>query len=207
MNRNYKKIIKHYNNSFENYGFSLKAMNWKSQNDNNLRFKIASQYISTTDKSILDFGCGTSLFFKFLKRLNYKVKYTGIDTNYKVIEYCKKKFPLNKYYCNDILEKKPFNNKNSKFDIIFANGIFTQRLSLSNKEMYSYLVKTIGVLNNYTKNKIIFNVLTDQVDWKNKKNFYISIDKLTNNLRKKISKKLILRFDYNKYEIMIIVFK
>ena len=81
MSKNYKQIINHYDASINKYGFTLKGLNWKSLKDNNLRFKIASNYINKNDKTILDFGCGTSLFYQFLKKKKININYSGLDTN------------------------------------------------------------------------------------------------------------------------------
>lgn len=206
MNENYKQIINHYNNSFDKYGFTLKGLNWKSLKDNNLRFKIVLEYLDKNDKTILDYGCGTSFFYKFLKKKKINILYSGLDTNKKVIEYCKNKYPKNKYFNFDILEKNLLKN-NDKFDVILANGLFTQRLKLKNEDMYKYLFKTLLKLKYHFKKKLVFNLLFDSVDWKNSKNFYVSLDKLLKFLRKNISKKVIFRLDYSNNEMMVIVFK
>ena len=206
MSKNYKQIINHYDASINKYGFTLKGLNWKSLKDNNLRFKIASNYINKNDKTILDFGCGTSLFYQFLKKKKININYSGLDTNKKVIDYGKKKFPKNKYFNFDILEKNSLKKKD-KFDLILANGLFTQKFRLKNDDMYEYLFKTLMKLNKHFKKKMIFNLLIDCVDWKNPKNFYVNLDKLLKFLKKKISKKVIFRLDYSSYEMMVIIFK
>ena len=206
MKSDYKKIINHYNNSYKKHGFNLKALNWKSLKDNNSRFKAAADHIDGKDKSLLDFGCGTSLFYNFLNKNKFKIKYTGLDTNQEVIKYCKKKFPNNKYICLDIMKNKN-REKNFKFDVIFANGIFTQKLSISNNEMYLFLFSLIEKLFKYSKKKLIFNVLVNNVDWKNPRNFYVSIEKMVKHIKSKISNKVILRLDYNKFECMVVISK
>jgi SAM-dependent methyltransferase len=206
MNNEYKKIINHYNNSFKKHGFNLKALNWRSLKDNNARFKTATEHINSHDKSILDFGCGTSLFFNFLKKKKIKIEYNGLDTNREVVEYCKKKFPKNKYYCFDIMnESKKY--KNLKNDVVFANGIFTQKLTISNNNMYLFTFSLIKKLFKFSKKKIIFNILIDDVEWKNPKNFYVSINKILKFIKNEISDKIVLRLDYNKFECMIVVYK
>ena len=200
--KKYKLITNHYSNSFKKFGFTYKALNWNNLVLNNLRFKIASQYIER-NKSILDFGCGMSLFYKFLKK-NFYVKYSGVDTDSSVIKFCKKKYKQNSYYNIDIIENRKFNKK---YDFVFANGIFTQKRNLTNKYMYQYTFFLIKRLFKITKKKLFFNILVDTVDWKNSKNFYVSLDKISKFIKKNLSKKFIIRHDYNNYECMIIIFK
>lgn len=202
--KKYKSITNHYSNSFKKFGFTYKALNWNNLKLNNLRFKIASQYIEKNN-SILDFGCGMSLFYKYLKkRISIKFKYSGVDIDYPVIEFCKKKYQQNSYYNVDIIEEKNFDKK---YDFVFANGIFTQKRNLSNNYMYEYTFFLIKKLFNISKKKLVFNILVDSVDWKNSKNFYVSLDKISKFIKKNLSKKFIIRHDYNNFECMIIIFK
>ena len=85
--------------------------------------------------------------------------------------------------------------------------MFTQKLNLSEKYMYEYTFKMLIKMFKISKKKLIFNVLHNAVDWKNPKNFYISLDKITNFLKKNLSKKFIIRHDYNNFECFIIVEK
>ena len=110
-----------------------------------------------------------------------KINYTGLDTDNSVINYCRKKNKNIEYYNFDILKK---NNFKKNFDCVFANGMFTQKLNLSEKYMYEYTFKMLTKMFKISKKKLIFNVLHNAVDWKNPKNFYISLDKITNFLKK-----------------------
>lgn len=204
MSDKYHQIILHYKNSFQQFGFNSKGLNWKNLKLNNIRFEIASEYLDKNISSILDFGCGTSLFYDYLKKKKIKIIYTGLDTDKSVIEYCKKRNKEINYYNFDILKN---NNFKKNFDCVFANGMFTQKLNLSEKYMYEYTFKMLIKMFKITKKKLIFNVLNNVVDWKNPKNFYVSLDKITNFLKKNLSKKFIIRHDYNNFECFIIVKK
>ncbi len=68
MSDKYHQIILHYKNSFQQFGFNSKGLNWKNLKLNNRRFEIASEYLDKNISSILDFGCGTSLFYDYLKK-------------------------------------------------------------------------------------------------------------------------------------------
>ena len=70
MSDKYYQIILHYKNSFQKFGFNNKGLNWKSLKLNNRRFEIALSYIDKNINSVLDFGCGTSLFYDYLKKKN-----------------------------------------------------------------------------------------------------------------------------------------
>lgn len=54
---------------------------------------------------ILDIGCGSAPFVKFLKNINYK-NYLGIDFADKVLEFSKKRFPEYNFTIGDLTDKK-----------------------------------------------------------------------------------------------------
>lgn len=204
MNNKYNQIINHYKISFKKFGFNSKGLNWKSLKLNNKRFEVALHHIDKNIRSVLDFGCGTSLFYDFLKKKKIKIEYSGLDTDKSVIDYCKKKNKKIKYYNFDILQNNHF-KKN--FDCVFANGIFTQKLNLTEKYMYDYTFKMLIDMFKISKKILIFNVLHNDVDWKNSKNFYVSLDKMSFFLKRNLSKKFIVRHDYNNFECFFIIKK
>lgn len=185
----YKSIINFYKKNLKLHGNTNKGLAWESLKKTELRYKTLLKIILKEkfkkNFKILDFGCGISGFYLFLKKKINNFNYTGIDTSQQVINYCKKKFRTNKYYCLDILE----DNKNiGKFDIIILNGIFTIKNNLNNKNMYTYIFKILKLLKRKTKKIIIVNFMTDKPDWKNKKNFYPDFNILKYYIKKELSK-------------------
>ena len=85
------------------HGDTAKGMDWPNEEQNQKRFKIMSELFLSKPAShkikikILDFGCGTSHFFEYLKEkeIANKILYTGIDINKAAIEISKQKFPIN----------------------------------------------------------------------------------------------------------------
>ena len=128
----YKSIINFYKKNLKLHGNTNRGLAWESIKKTELRYKALLKIILKEkfkkNFKILDFGCGISGFYLFLKKKISNFNYTGIDTSQQVINYCNKKFKTNKYYCLDILE----DNKNiGKFDIIVLNGIFTIKNNLT----------------------------------------------------------------------------
>lgn len=202
--KKYKTIIDYYKKSFIKDGFTYKALKWKSIKKNNLRFSTAFQFIKKKS-SILDFGCGTSLFYKFLNKKKIKIKYCGIDTSPEAINYCNKKFISNTYYCIDIFDSKT--NFNNKFDYVFANGIFTLKINLSDSEMKNFLKSALIKLFSITKKSLIFNLLSEHVDWKNRHNYYPKISEIIAIIKKNLSSHFVIDHNYDKFEYMVKVDK
>ena len=185
----YRSIINFYKKNLKLHGNTNKGLAWESSKKNELRYKTLLKIIFKEkfkkNFKILDFGCGISGFYLFLKKKINDFNYTGIDTSQQVIKYCKNKFKTNKYYCLDILE----DNKNiGKFDITILNGIFTIKNNLNDKNMYSYIFKVLKLLKKKTKKIIIVNFMTDKPEWKNKRNFYPDFNILTYFIKKELSK-------------------
>jgi SAM-dependent methyltransferase len=202
--KKYKTIIDYYKKSFIKNGFTYKALKWKSIKKNNLRFSSAFQFIKKKS-SILDFGCGTSLFYKFLNKKKIKIKYYGIDTSPEAINYCNKKFISNTYYCADIFDSKT--NFNNKFDYVFANGIFTLKINLSDSEMKYFLKSALIKLFSITKKSLIFNLLSEHVDWKNRQNYYPKVSEIISIIKKNLSSHFVIDHNYDKFEYMVKVDK
>ena len=153
----------------------------------------------------MDFGCGTSLFYKFLNKKKIKIKYYGIDTSSEAINYCNKKFISNTYYCVDIFDSKI--NFNNKFDYVFANGIFTLKINLSDSEMKYFLKSALIKLFSITKKSLIFNLLSEHVDWKNRQNYYPKVSEIISIIKKNLSSHFVIDHNYDKFEYMVKVDK
>lgn len=81
--------------------------------------KIVSRLDKNEAHSILDFGCGTGLFCKYLSENLPKAKIKGVDISKQMIERAKKNCPGGNFYVGDILS---FNLSN--FDIIVSKDVF-----------------------------------------------------------------------------------
>ena len=79
----YKKIVDHYENCFEQYGDTSKGMDWPNESDNMRRCNVMLGLIrksSKTNPTLLDFGCGTGHLLDYIKsnKLN-DLTYAGCD--------------------------------------------------------------------------------------------------------------------------------
>lgn len=154
--------------------------------------------------SILDFGCGFSHLYNLeLKNFKSQINYTGIDAIKSHINFCKKKYPQNRYFLGTL---ENFSKK-KKFDYIFANGVFTVKRGVSNKKMINYTYENLFQLFNLCKIGLAVNFMSTNVDWKRSDLFHLSMDNLVRFVTKKLSRNFIIRNDYNLYEYTIYIFK
>lgn len=85
--------------------------------------KIFGRMVSRLDKnnthSILDFGCGTGLFCRFVSENFANAKIAGIDTSGRMIEKAGLNCPECKFYLGDILSAEL-----PHFDAVFSKDVF-----------------------------------------------------------------------------------
>ena len=208
----YRILGKHYESILKKFGDSNRGMDWKNDTDSLLRFKIIEELfedklnLKNTKIKLLDFGCGTSNFFEYLKKKNNHkhFNYTGIDINYNSIEISKNKFPSNSYLHKDILNEKVCLDV---YDYIIINGLFTQKLSLSFKKMTEFMFNILNKLSNNFSIAMSFNVLSENVDYFNKKNYYPKARQLEEFICKNITRNFVIRHDYGLYEKTFYLYK
>lgn len=208
-NEKYKHIVSHYENCFKQFGDSHKGVDWPNFDDLLRRYQVMLEVVKKDENvSLLDFGCGTAMLKDYIDATpEWKAKnitYSGIDLGETYIEHCKKKYPETDFKLVDVL-KNP--EALQKVDYIVMNGIFTEKLSLTFDEMFSYFEKLITVVFEKCNKGIAFNVMSKAVDWERDDLFHLSTDLLINFLTKKITRNFVIRNDYGLYEYTVYVYK
>ena len=155
-------------------------------------------------KKIIDFGCGLSHFYDFLKDKDLRyTRYIGMDISEVMIKISRNKYPQNNYICGDILTDQKIV---PKADYIIINGLFTQKGKNTNKNMKIFMKKIITILYKKASRGIAFNCMSPNVDWKNKKNFYLDFNYLFY-LINKLSKNFVIIHNYGLYEYTCYLYK
>ena len=204
-------LAQHYSKTFNEYGDTTRGMDWPCEKDNILRFRILSEiigfYSSSIENSVLDFACGTSAYYEYLNSIPHmtKINYTGLDINNELIECARRKYPKNKYLSGDILNNKRIIKE--KYDYIIINGLFTQKLNLSEDEMFSFWKDIISALWNHCNKGIAFNSMSQFVDYKRDGNYHLEIGSAGDFLKDNISNNFLVRNDYNLYETTFYIFR
>ncbi len=185
-----------------------KAVNWNSKSSQYLRFKKICEVGNLQNKKILDVGCGLGHLVNYLNINKKKVDYIGIDISQKMISKARRLESKNKkFYCKDILKIKKSDLKLLHADYVVNCGLFTVKDDFNSKEWWMIIQKILKNMYKLSKIGIAFNLMKFNVDYKDKHLHYQSIDKLIFFLEKNISKKIIIKNDYNLWEYTCLVYK
>ena len=206
MKKSLNGIKKIYENNLKVFGQNNKGVGWKNKKDAIIRYKIMSELILNAKKtqSVIDLGCGFSDLYYYLNSKKFKLKYIGLDLSEKMIKISKSKYPQNYYYCLDILSDY---RKLPKVDYMIINGLFTQKGSYSDSKMFVFIKSVLKTSWNKTKVGLAFNVMSEYVDWKNKRNYYPSLKEITDLISNHLGNKFIINHHYGLHEYTIFVYK
>jgi SAM-dependent methyltransferase len=170
------RLKTHYTSTFRKFGPNAQGVDWKNQEEADLRYQAMLNVISNHDLknnikvSVLDVGCGYGGQYLYAKNHGYNILYTGIDVVPEIIEYAKKQLTECRFLSVDIFKYSP----KEKFDYIICNGILTQKLTATSAEMESFGHDLITKMFDLAKKGIVFNTMTTYVDFKKKGNYHVS---------------------------------
>ena len=180
------------------FGNNIKTLNWGSKESQYRRFNILNQIGDLQNQSLLDVGCGFADLYDFLKDKKIEVNYTGLDITEPILEDARKKFPLVKFI-NDSLLNLP---ESSMFDYVFASGIYTYR---SEKE-YEYIEDMTKSMFAHCIKGVAFNCLSQWADTKDEGEFYADPCTIIE-IGHKLTKRLVMRHDYQPNDFTIYLYK
>lgn len=206
----YSKIIEHYEQCLEKHGDNHLGVDWPKLEDVATRYKTMLEIIKfdnkpQQEKKLLDFGCGTAHLLEYIHKNKIQhIEYSGLDISSKFISVAKQKYPHTDFYCGDILNPE-FSIPN--FDYIIMNGVFTEKRSLSQSQMWKYFTQVIQSVYHISNRGLAFNVMSKNVDWERDDLFHLSFDVLSDFLCKNLTRNFIIRNDYGLYEYTVYIYK
>lgn len=209
MKNRYKEIVEHYEQCLSKHGDNHLGVDWPKLEDVDKRYQIMLDIIrdgSDNLVSLLDFGCGTAHLYDYIVRsgLN-KVQYSGLDISQKFVDVAKSKYPSLHFYCTDVLSATT--TEFPTFDYVIMNGVFTEKRSLSEDDMWEYFSQMLQKVFAKTNQGLSFNVMSKNVDWEREDLFHVSLDRLTRFLCDKLSRNFVIRNDYGLYEYTVYIYK
>lgn len=116
------KLISFYNFHLQKFGDRPEALRWTPQGQLK-RYRMLADIAPAEElnnSTVLDYGCGTGDFYRFLKRRDINVKYTGVDINQNFIDLARKKYPE----CTFRVMNADDDQFEGFYDYIFICGVF-----------------------------------------------------------------------------------
>ena len=94
-----------------------------------------------------------------------------------------------------------------RFDYLVCSGIFTQKLSVTGKDMRSYLEEFISKINRLATRGFVFNTMSSHVNFRRRNLLYVDPAELLGYLLKHVSR--LVRIDHTlpRYEYACYVYK
>lgn len=197
----YKKLI-------EKYGIeSPKAVASGENAYKKERFSFLASELNKEEKkfSILEVGSGTGDFLQFL--LNdqslQEFEYTGLETVPEFLEISKKKFPGFNFLNLDISTQKI----ESSFDYVIFGGVFYHKFSFTDEQFFEFFKKLILNAASITNKTIIFNMVTQFVEYKKDDLYYTNLNDLVDFITNEVSRFFKIDHSTILYELTISIFK
>lgn len=197
-------IVQRYERFLKLYGDTPMGVEWKNQEDAEVRYKVMYELTKGLGGSLLDFGCGTARFLDYLienKLYNFD-SYTGVDLSDNFLAVCCQKYP-HKLFLNLNIQETVFP---TDYDFVVMNGVFTVRETLSYAEMYDYLADVVFKTWQQTKKGLAFNVMSKAVDWEKSHLFHVPLDDIEKFVTS-LTRKYQVRHDYGLYEYTVYCYK
>ncbi len=117
-----EKLLSFYNFHLQKFGDQPEALRWTPQGQLR-RYHMLADIAGPEEldnSTVLDYGCGTGDYYRFLKRRGIHVKYTGVDINQNFINLARKKYPE----CTFEVMNADDDQFEGFFDYIFICGVF-----------------------------------------------------------------------------------
>jgi SAM-dependent methyltransferase len=132
------QILSFYNFHLKKFGDRPEALRWTPQGQLK-RYHMLADIAPAKDlnnSTVLDYGCGTGDFYKFLKRRGISVKYSGVDINENFISLAKGKYPE----CDFRVMNADDDQFGGFYDYIFICGVFNLQVPGVEDDMKNALV-------------------------------------------------------------------
>lgn len=200
-----KKHAAHYRNTFLNHGPTAGGVDWVHEDKARLRHHIFSKLIKEQHKTpptLLDIGCGYGAFYDYLKGKALPCTYTGIDLVPEMIAHARTTHPDAHFLEGDFLS-----TSFEPFDYLFANGIFTQKLDVSQREMNKLLHLFLKRMFALCTKGIALNMMTSQVNFYAENLFYKNPAEMIAYVMEVISDKFLIHHEYELYEFTLFIYK
>lgn len=196
-----------YTKSLGEHGLTSKAVGWKDEASQRLRFQKLAQVIDPArhpgGMSTNDLGCGYGAMFTFLDALGRPglEKYYGYDISDEMLAAARSFIPDSR------AELVKASSVTHVADYSFVSGTFNVRLDATDQEWEKYVKAVLADLASKSRIGFAFNLLSTYVDWKQDNLYYADPLMYFDFCKHHFSRYVSLLHDYPLYEWTITVRK
>lgn len=162
-----RKLGEHYGRAFAAFGATPKGVDWgESEDDHQLRLTRMLAVMDTGTSArdtptMLDVGCGYGSLLSLVQERSVSLDYHGVDICEAMVQTAAARFPSQRWTAGDFLELE----FDTRYDYVVCNGILTQKLDTSIKDMNIFARTLIGKMFATCNVGIAFNIMTTHVNF------------------------------------------
>ena len=204
----YTHLVEHYETCLAQHGDTHRGVDWPNAQDAQTRYQVMLDVIRPTSGKVtlLDFGCGAAHLYEYIQQHHrHQIEYAGLDLSAEFLTLARQKFPTIPFYHLDLLTSPE--HELPSFDYVVLNGVLTEKLQMTNEEMWNYAQQLLRAVFAKTRGGLAFNVMSKQVDWERDDLFHLSLDRLAEFLVRDLSRHFVVRNDYGLYEYTTYVYR
>lgn len=198
-------VAAYYGSRLAEHGTTARGVDWNGAASQTLRFAQFEKLLPEAGSiSINDVGCGYGALFDYLSSRRTALDYCGTDISAAMIEAARERL-AGRDGARFVIGSRP----DGLADYGFASGIFNVRLRNSDAAWHDYLVATLDMICETSRNGFAFNCLTSYSDAEHMKEhlYYADPCAVFDLCKRRYSRQIALLHDYGLYEFTILVRK
>ncbi len=195
-----EQILSFYNYHLKKFGDRPEALRWTPQGQIRRYHTLTEIAQDLHTSTVLDYGCGTGDFYRFLGRRGIVPRYTGVDINENFIEIARKKYPHCAFRVMDISEGD--DELDGFFDYIFICGVFNYLVPGVGDDLKNALV----TLFKHCNKGLALNALSSHTPLKDPELNYTSPEEMVAFALENLSPYLMLRHDRIQNDFTLFVY-
>ena len=205
ISADYRVLARHYEACLAQHGDTHLGVDWPNAVDAKTRYRIMLEIAKDRPHpKILDVGCGAAHLLDYALAEGRAIEYVGVDISPAFVALSRQKHPRHTFFQADLLQDSlPIDPS----DFVIMNGLFTEKQSLSDEDMYDFLTAMLRRAFTFAKVGIAFNVMSKLVDWEREDLFHVPFDRLLAFVRRQLSRHVVVRHDYGLYEYTTYVYR
>ena len=196
-------VARLYSESLAEHGPSSRAVGWKDEASQRLRFEQLLKVVEPGDGAVTvaDLGCGYGAMFDFLaERLGDRLdRYVGYEISPEMLEAARGR--VRDPRAAFVAAARP----TEPVDYGFACGPFNVKLEASDEEWEAEVRDALHALAAASRRGLAFNLLTSHVDWREPHLFYADPARFAEFAHRELGVSVELLEDYGLYEWTILV--